>query len=91
MDCAAVNRHQPNDTMKTTKTITVNGIKFTAANVRKLIADNGVEMSGGDFAITTEAGELAACEYSTGEVGVRNYGAIQRSKKAFGDLVAILA
>jgi hypothetical protein len=45
----------------------------------------------GDFAITTEAGELAACEYSTGEVGVFNYGAIQRSKKGFGALVAILA
>jgi hypothetical protein len=77
--------------MTTTKTTTINGIKFTAAKVRKLIADNGVEMSGGDFAITTDAGELCACEYSTGEVGVRNYGAIQRSKKGFGDLVAILA
>ena len=77
--------------MKTNKTVTINGIKFTAAKLRKLIAENGVEMAGGDFAITTEAGELAACEYSTGEVGVRNYGAIQRSKKGFGDLVAILA
>ena len=77
--------------MTTTKTITINGIKFTAAKVRKLIADNGVEMSGGDFAITTDAGDLCVREYSTGEVGVRNYGAIQRSNKGFGDLVAILA
>jgi hypothetical protein len=77
--------------MKTKKTVTINGIKFTAAKLRKLIAENGVEMTGGDFAITTEAGELAAFEYSTGEVGVRNYGAIRRSKKGFGELVAILA
>jgi hypothetical protein len=76
--------------MKTNKTVTINGIKFTAAMLRKLIAENGVGMSGGDFAITTEAGELCVCEYSTGEIGVRNYGAIQRDKKGFGDLVAIL-
>jgi hypothetical protein len=48
-------------------------------------------MARGDFVITTEAGELAASEYSTGEVGVFNYGAIQRSKKSFGGLIAILA
>ena len=77
--------------MKTTKTVTINGIKFTAAKLRKIKAAEGVEMSGGDFAIPTEAGELAVCEYSTGEVGVRNYGAIHRTKKGFGDLVAILA
>lgn len=76
--------------MTTTKTITINGIRFTAAKLRKLISDNGVEMSGGDFAITTDAGELAVCEYSTAEVGVRNYGAIQR-KAGFGDLIAIIA
>jgi hypothetical protein len=79
--------------MKTKKTVTINGIKFTAAKLRKLIAENGIEMAcgaRGDFAITTEAGELAACEYSTGEVGVFNYGAIHRSKKGFGALVAIL-
>ena len=77
--------------MKTKKTVTINGIKFTAAKLRKLIAENGIEMARGDFVITTEAGELAACEYSTGEVGVFNYGAIPRSKKGFGALVAILA
>jgi hypothetical protein len=77
--------------MKTKKTVTINGIKFTAAKIRKLIAENGVEMARGDFVITTEAGELGACEYSTGEVGVFNYGAIHRSKKGFGALVAILA
>jgi hypothetical protein len=76
--------------MKTTKTITINGIKFTASQLRKIKAAEGVEMSGGDFAIPTEAGELAVCEYSTGEVGVRNYGAVQRGK-GFGDLIAILA
>ena len=77
--------------MITTKTLTISGIKFTAAKIRKLIADNGVLMSGFDFAITTDAGDLCVCEYSTGEVGVRNYGAIQSDKKGFGDLIAILA
>jgi hypothetical protein len=77
--------------MKTNKTATINGITFTAAKLRKLIAENGVEMSGGDFAITTKAGDLAVCEYSTGEIGIRNYGAIQRARKGFGDLVAIIA
>jgi hypothetical protein len=77
--------------MKTNKTVTINGIKFTAAKLRKLIAENGVGMAGGDFVITTEAGELGACEYSTGEIGVFNYGAIDRSKKGFGELIAILA
>lgn len=77
--------------MTTTKTVTINGIKFTATKIRELIADNGVKMTGGDFAVATEAGELCACEYSTGEVGLRNYGAIQSTKQAFGSLVAILA
>jgi hypothetical protein len=94
MDCAAVNRHQPNDTMKTTKTtktITIDGTRYTAARLRKL-AKTGSEFIGNDICVEVPGGEIALREYPNDrEIAVLNYGLAQRKDQPFCIALAFLA
>lgn len=74
------------------KTITINGTRYTASRLKKIAAERGIEMTGGDTAIELTPGcEVAITQYNTGEIGVRNYGGASRKKSAFGALIAVLA
>lgn len=78
--------------MKTQKTITINGAKYTSSKLRKL-AKNGVELEDGDKAITLPCGaEIAVREYKQdATICVLNWGGTNRKNVSFGGAVAFLA
>jgi len=77
--------------MKTTKTITIDGTRYTAQKLIEL-AKRGDQLVGGDTRIKVPGGEIAIREYlPEEEIGVLNYGLVKRPNKGFGDLVVILA
>ena len=83
--------HQPSKTMNATKTITIDGTRYTAARLRKL-AKTGSDFIGNDVCIEVPGGEIAVREYiNEGEIAVLNYGLAQRKDQPFCVALAFLA
>ena len=72
--------------MSTTKTLTIKGARYTAAQILKM---DRYETNGGDWIVETNAGELIYREFDE-FITIRNHGAVQR-KQSHGDTIALLA
>ena len=77
----------------TTKTITINGTRYTAARILRLAEapEAHTDEHGTTWLPLPCGAEIAIHRYSDGTVGVRNYGGAQRKNKSFGDLITVLA
>ena len=73
--------------MKTQKTITVSGKKYTALRLRKLPSE---QLNGDDTMATAPDGSKIAYRSHSNAVAVLNFGAVRR-EESLGGIVAMLA
>jgi hypothetical protein len=78
----------------TTKTIAINGNRYTAARIIKLAEspEAHTDEHGTTWMPLPCGAEIAIHRYSDGSIGVRNYGGAQRKgNQSLGGLIAVLA